>query len=378
VHLVAAKLSDLHLVERHFLRGFDKIFSDWDMVLHLIEAKREELAPGVVDFEFADLARLFGGVREKLGKFVQATDCERLESELVSMEEGNGTGRVTLHDFYASTVGGKGIHLVERPEYLRQLGALDESDPSGARVLIPNYISTRANCIAEASVFYGICCADSSCRDLFGHLESRLRAPHASPEQILSVLLETSSPHSAVNRSWSRALVSKLEEIAEHHEGHVPLHGRLFAQWLHFAYPRECMYPHASDMVFPMTDAQWEAETGAKPSLSEKEMRNFIVSGAPSSRAQQPCDEEEELCFGFLWMSEEELVDPVHGRAPPPSGRQEGSKLSLMLLLRLGALAALTISVGVIWRNHWQQVTAALLGQAPCDKALRKPSHFYV
>ena len=35
-----------------------------------------------------------------------------------------------------------------------------------------------------------------------------------------------------------------MEQVASHHGGKVPLHGRLFAQWLHHAFPRECPYPH--------------------------------------------------------------------------------------------------------------------------------------
>merc|ERR1719384_1041018 len=37
--------------------------------------------------------------------------------------------------------------------------------------------------------------------------------------------------------------MSRLGEIAEHHDGYVHLHGRLFAQWMHHAYPRECHFP---------------------------------------------------------------------------------------------------------------------------------------
>merc|ERR1719410_1132043 len=41
-------------------------------------------------------------------------------------------------------------------------------------------------------------------------------------------------------------LVKKLAYIANRHGNAVPLHGRLFAQWLHFAFPHECPYPHAA------------------------------------------------------------------------------------------------------------------------------------
>merc|ERR1719480_457031 len=39
-------------------------------------------------------------------------------------------------------------------------------------------------------------------------------------------------------------LKSQLWRIAEVHRGEVPLHGRLFSQWLHYTFPRECPLPH--------------------------------------------------------------------------------------------------------------------------------------
>merc|ERR1719436_1710683 len=44
-------------------------------------------------------------------------------------------------------------------------------------------------------------------------------------------------------RRLGDTLVDRLHGIAEVHGGKVPLHGRLFAQWMHFAYPRECQLP---------------------------------------------------------------------------------------------------------------------------------------
>merc|ERR550525_2060884 len=43
------------------------------------------------------------------------------------------------------------------------------------------------------------------------------------------------------------SLTKQLNQIASTHGGKVPLHGRLFAQWLHYAFPRECPFPHKSD-----------------------------------------------------------------------------------------------------------------------------------
>merc|ERR1719293_535936 len=63
-------------------------------------------------------------------------------------------------------------------------------------------------------------------------------------------------------RNLSSALVARLEEIAQHHGGLVPLHGRLFAQWLHHAYPRECPFPHVAGAVEPMYPEEWAQRMG--------------------------------------------------------------------------------------------------------------------
>merc|ERR1719498_453698 len=46
---------------------------------------------------------------------------------------------------------------------------------------------------------------------------------------------------------------TKLVDIASRSNGKVPLHGRLFAQWLHYVFPQQCPYPHAAGSVRPQT-----------------------------------------------------------------------------------------------------------------------------
>merc|ERR1712007_266398 len=45
------------------------------------------------------------------------------------------------------------------------------------------------------------------------------------------------------------SLVAQLEQIAAAHGGNVPIHGRLFAQWLHYVFPRECPFPHKARSI---------------------------------------------------------------------------------------------------------------------------------
>ena len=107
------------------------------------------------------------------------------------------------------------------------------------RVIITNYLTSPTNCIASSS-FYSVCCMDE-CEGLLGHLEREIAAPEATSARIATVVSHLSSSSVVAPRKLPQALLDRLEEIASHHGGSVPLHGRLFSQWLHHAFPRECI-----------------------------------------------------------------------------------------------------------------------------------------
>merc|ERR1712039_599952 len=69
-------------------------------------------------------------------------------------------------------------------------------------------------------------------------------------------------------RTLPAGLVSKLHGIAAKHKGVVPIHGRLFAQWLHFAFPLECPYPHAAVRSSSVIPGLWLAAGIKKMSSS--------------------------------------------------------------------------------------------------------------
>ena len=60
----------------------------------------------------------------------------------------------------------------------------------------------------------------------------------------------------------SAPLHAKLDEVARTHNDNVPMHGRLVAQWLHFAFPHECPYPHEAGTISPKTPEEWRIEQG--------------------------------------------------------------------------------------------------------------------
>merc|ERR1719183_433364 len=55
----------------------------------------------------------------------------------------------------------------------------------------------------------------------------------------------------------SPALRLQLQEIANLHHGYVPLHGRLFAQFLHYVFPQDCPFPHKAGTVSSMSPLEY-------------------------------------------------------------------------------------------------------------------------
>merc|ERR1719247_1845873 len=96
------------------------------------------------------------------------------------------TGRVSLKKFYTQQAIGPWM-LTESPEFLRQLGALDDSSGSlRPRVIISNYINAVSNC-DNPSEYYSICCIHE-CQSLLNHLQDNIRAPSAPGEVILNLV----------------------------------------------------------------------------------------------------------------------------------------------------------------------------------------------
>jgi len=199
-----------------------------------------------------------------LGKF-RSLECEHLKEGLAQLDP-KGTGRVPIGRFYSKKQVGR-WQLTESVEYLRQLGALDETLPGNIpHVVIPNYIASMSNC-ENPSAFYSVCCI-SECEDLQNSIEKQVRKPYASPEMILGIVQNLSSTTVDAPRNLSTALVQKLQAVAEMHSGNVPLHSRLFEQWLHFSFPLECPYPY---MTGALSSSKWLGETSA----SADEVRQY-------------------------------------------------------------------------------------------------------
>eukprot|EP00927_Polykrikos_kofoidii_P067255 TRINITY_DN62767_c0_g1_i1.p1 TRINITY_DN62767_c0_g1~~TRINITY_DN62767_c0_g1_i1.p1 ORF type:complete len:558 (-),score=84.63 TRINITY_DN62767_c0_g1_i1:219-1892(-) len=276
-------------------------------------------------------------IGERYGRW-QDKECRELKQLLIQMEE-SGTGRVRLDKFYGSVLNSDTWQFMESLPYLRQLGALDETDPKRIHVIIPNYMNSPTNCLAS-SKFYDVCCIDE-CEALLGALEVTIAAPDAEPSQIVSLVSSLPSDTVQAPRFLTEELTRRLEDIATHHGGRVPLHGRLFAQWMHHAYPRECSFPHVSGTTKPVTQEGWMEQTDEPLMASMDEIQRLV-------------DESRELPSGPLvagetqlpWSVEEELF--VCRPGVPDANPSAHGGYSWMVML----LSVLTSAVLIAWRPN--------------------------
>merc|ERR1712012_1093798 len=108
-------------------------------------------------------------------------------------------------------------------------------------------MQAASNCVVSTS-HYLVCCAND-CEARLDEIESAFGSPTVSPSQLFAVVSNMTSQSTLDEDSplhLDAAFATQLEQIAAVHGGEVPLRGRLFAQWLHFVFPRECAFPHKS------------------------------------------------------------------------------------------------------------------------------------
>merc|ERR1719460_3248544 len=315
------------------------------------------------DYSFQDAQRVVEGIQDSYGRW-QDKECRTMKQTLLKMEEA-GTGRVPLADFYGGE-SDEDWQFTESVSYLRELGALDERDPKHLRVLVANYMSGPNNCLASSG-FYSVCCINE-CETVLSEVERRIAAPTATPETLARVMVDVPSPTVKVPRGLPRALRECLDEIAEHHGGQVPLHGRLFSQWLHHAYPRECPYPHAAGDTNPQTADEWMAE-GKEPTVTDEERREHLAYRNVTV-TQKAIEESDFPMEGVPWSEVEQLVHTKDTRFAVATPR---SALRSIAVLVVGASAA----AGLVRTFLGLPVAEELLGGSKKGKQLLPMSHKY-
>jgi len=321
-----------------------EVYPTWPETQQFLREVYRSVAPKRDYLYFNEVENVIAEIGERYGRF-QDIECRQLKDMLVASEDPSigGAGRVRISDFYKKALNEGKWQFTESVDYLRNLGALDESDAENPRVIIPNYISGPSNCVAS-SAYYSVCCLDE-CEGILAQLEQSISAPEASPSTIVSRVSMTPSASMPSNRTLSSWLQHRLDEVAKHHGGLVPLHGRLFTQWLHYAYPRECPFPHVSGTINPKhLEDVIEALNGTDeevPAASEADMQR-VVAAAPPLKHRIPGSEAGAHEESGMWSMEEELV-VWH----PPNEPQQWGHLSALGRFRGVTLVGVVLSLSV-------------------------------
>lgn len=288
--------------------------------------------PLTTTFTFNDALEVAGAMSLSVGRYWE-TECARMKS-LLSVMDKTSSGRVRLADFHHAALNGE-WRFSESKEYLRYTGALDEtSSRLGPRVIITNYVQGASNCIVSTPQFR-VCCANE-CESYLSDIEAAIQAPAAGPELILAAVSKmTTYDDDAV--AVPRAMRAQLFDIAQVHNGVVPIHGRLFAQWLHYLFPLDCPYPHKSGSMGSMSFFEF----GEEGLASTSEIRQNAASASKQEEqgakdSAQAVNEEDWLA---QWSHEEELVSSHRYRAPWDASSVVSAMCCMMALAACSAVA---------------------------------------
>lgn len=262
-----------------------------------------------------------------------------MKDQLVDMDS-DGTGRVRLSDFYGTGLD-KDWRFGESETYLRELGVLDESSPwKGKQVIIPNYLQAASNCIVSAT-HYLVCCKNE-CEEMLGEIETSIQQPSSSVDELLAVVQNISSPSSPTDDPpiLTGALTEQLKKVAEAHNGRVPLHGRLFAQWMHYAFPRECPFPHKTGSYSQHTLTP--GAFGGGYIASKDEMHEHASSVIEEENSGNDEDD-----WMTQWSEEEELFADYAGKMHAPWTSRGGVAFGFVA----AAVVLVLVATGVIGGN---------------------------
>jgi len=259
------------------------------------------------EYSFEDGIALAQKVMHSLGSY-EVGECKSVKEVLTDMDP-DGLGRILLSDYYSSN----NVEFHESAAYLRQWGILDDTDPKMPKVVIPNMMQSSGNCVMVTD-YYSVCCPDE-CQGLMRQLEEKIAAPAAAPAKIAELISNLQSDSVDAPRNLSALLTTRLENIADIHGGQVQLHGRLFMQWMHHAYPQECAYPHVSGTVIPVSEIEWADRAGTDDALATDAEKQSYLKKDQSDDALTL----EDKINAIPWSSVEELVVTPRRHAPASS-----------------------------------------------------------
>merc|ERR1740121_2832200 len=250
-------------------------------------------------YSFEDALEVAGDIGRNFA-FFWDSQCQAIKAHLVGMDT-EGAGRVRLPDFYGANKDGE-WRFGESEEYLRELGALDETSAwRGKQVIVSNYMQAASNCIVTRP-HYLVCCINE-CEEMMGYVEAAIGAPVGSVEDVLSVA-ENLTNGDDERAKLDDSLRTQLNKIAANHGGKIPLHGRLFAQWLHYAFPSECPFPHIAGTAAARTPLEF----GDNFAVKADEVTQHITEDAIKSDLGEGVNASAEQWQMSQWSEEEELL----------------------------------------------------------------------
>jgi len=224
------------------------VYPPWLGLQQFIRDIRLEVGRSFTEWNFANVAAVVTAIEDRYWRY-QDQQCQAVKDQLLRIEE-PGTGCVRLSKFFHSHLHEGVWQFGESANYLEELGALDTADPKDARIIVANYVTGPNNCAATSSN-HMVCCRNE-CEGFLSLIEQKLARPDATPEEIVAVVAEFPPSTQGAKRSVAVSSLLRLHDVAQSYGGKVPLHGRLFAQWMHFAFPQECPYPHVSGKTRPL------------------------------------------------------------------------------------------------------------------------------
>lgn len=334
--IVGSRVANLHALEvLSNVKRFRELFPRHDDVEVLLMSTLHDVADGFKEFNWELMTSWLETFGKQLGHS-EDRECQVMKQSLILQEERPGNGLVRLANFYSADGDNLSAswHFTEGKDYLRGIGALDESHEDDPKVIIPNYLMGSSNCITPSG-HYEICCFDE-CEHLMDQIESHLEAPVASPSAIASFVASLASASQPGNRTLSPKLLRLLEDVAEHHSGMVPIHGRLFSQWMHQVYPRECRHPHLSAEPKDYLKSYHEIHESINNTERAKYMQMADLRQKLGAANETFTGED---LPNSLWSMHEQLVDPKVLEAT-----SQGRPLRLQRILALVALGVAGLS----------------------------------
>jgi len=283
--------------------------------------------------------KLTRAITESFAAFWESK-CMAMEEVLVEMDK-RGIGRLSMYKFYGAGIA-SGQPFSESEAYLKELGVLDETSVMlGRRVIIPNYLTSTTNCVVS-SEHYRLCCR-SRCDDIRGEIEAAVSAPMA-PVELIAAVVRNVTVQVSLDEEYvpdlDGILLRRLEHVAEVNGGQVPVHGRLFAQWLHYAYPRECPFPGRGSAAEGAKQRDFSAGVWASmghmqllASLDEP-LDHIINSSASNGSAPLWMAE---------WTPEEELALEYDFDHDLEAGESIGRRAGARLILAIGGISLLVL-----------------------------------